>query len=141
VRPSDPGQNFHLPYRGLVVSRLNDRELLGEFANKTWNNWVNWSIIIVLFLLSYDHGRAVSGPKIVPLRREAMPTTNQHEFVAVHLLDDNPEQKVNMDRLGPMPVIGAVRWSLVALRAYLVPMFGLVLYSVAGPAGFPGANN
>src|ERR1035437_7700762 len=31
---------------------LNDKELLGEYANKPWNNWVNWSIIIVLFILS-----------------------------------------------------------------------------------------
>ena len=32
---------------------LNDRELLGErFVNKSWNNAVNWTIIVVLFLLS-----------------------------------------------------------------------------------------
>ncbi len=31
---------------------LNDKELLGEFANKRWNNVVNWSIIAVLFMLS-----------------------------------------------------------------------------------------
>jgi Mn2+/Fe2+ NRAMP family transporter len=32
---------------------LNDRELLGdEWANKRWNNWVNWTIVAVLFLLS-----------------------------------------------------------------------------------------
>ena len=31
---------------------LNDKELLGEFANKPWNNRVNWSIVFVLFLLS-----------------------------------------------------------------------------------------
>ena len=31
---------------------LNDKELLGEYANKPWNNWVNWTIIIVLFALS-----------------------------------------------------------------------------------------
>lgn len=32
---------------------LNDRELLGEqFANRPWNNWVNWTIVIVLFALS-----------------------------------------------------------------------------------------
>ncbi len=32
---------------------LNDKELLGErFANKPWNNWVNWTIILVLFFLS-----------------------------------------------------------------------------------------
>ena len=32
---------------------LNDRELLGdEFVNKPWNNYINWTIIIVLFLMS-----------------------------------------------------------------------------------------
>jgi len=32
---------------------LNDRELLGdEWANRPWNNWVNWTIVAVLFLLS-----------------------------------------------------------------------------------------
>jgi Mn2+/Fe2+ NRAMP family transporter len=32
---------------------LNDRELLGdEFANKPWNNVVNWTIVAVLFGLS-----------------------------------------------------------------------------------------
>jgi len=30
---------------------LNDKELLGEYANKPWNNVVNWTIIIVLFAL------------------------------------------------------------------------------------------
>ena len=32
---------------------LNDRELLGDrWVNRPWNNWINWSIIIVLFALS-----------------------------------------------------------------------------------------
>jgi Mn2+/Fe2+ NRAMP family transporter len=33
---------------------LNDRELLGaRFANRRWNNWVNWTVIAVLFALSF----------------------------------------------------------------------------------------
>ena len=33
---------------------LNDREMLGErFANRPWNNWVNWTVIAVLFGLSF----------------------------------------------------------------------------------------
>jgi Mn2+/Fe2+ NRAMP family transporter len=33
---------------------LNDRELLGaRFANHPWNNWVNWTVIAVLFALSF----------------------------------------------------------------------------------------
>ena len=31
---------------------LNDKELLGKYANKRWNNIVNWTIIIILFILS-----------------------------------------------------------------------------------------
>jgi Mn2+/Fe2+ NRAMP family transporter len=32
---------------------LNDRELLGErWVNRPWNNYINWTIIIVLFALS-----------------------------------------------------------------------------------------
>jgi len=32
---------------------LNDKELLGErFANKRWNNWINWTIVAILFVLS-----------------------------------------------------------------------------------------
>jgi Mn2+/Fe2+ NRAMP family transporter len=32
---------------------LNDRALLGDrWVNRPWNNWINWSIIIVLFALS-----------------------------------------------------------------------------------------
>jgi Mn2+/Fe2+ NRAMP family transporter len=46
---------------------LNDRELLGErFANKTWNNWVNWTIIVVLFALSLVLAAQVVAPKLFP---------------------------------------------------------------------------
>jgi Mn2+/Fe2+ NRAMP family transporter len=46
---------------------LNDKELLGErFANKAWNNWVNWTIIIVLFALSLVLAAQVTAPKLFP---------------------------------------------------------------------------
>ena len=45
---------------------LNDRELLGEFANKPWNNWVNWTIIIVLFVLSLILAVQVAAPNLFP---------------------------------------------------------------------------
>jgi Mn2+/Fe2+ NRAMP family transporter len=33
---------------------LNDHELLGQrFANRPWNNWINWTVIAVLFALSF----------------------------------------------------------------------------------------
>jgi Mn2+/Fe2+ NRAMP family transporter len=46
---------------------LNDKEMLGEqFANKRWNNWVNWTIIIVLFILSLILAAQVAAPKLFP---------------------------------------------------------------------------
>jgi Mn2+/Fe2+ NRAMP family transporter len=45
---------------------LNDKELLGEYANKPWNNWVNWTIIIVLFMLSLILAAQVTAPNLFP---------------------------------------------------------------------------
>jgi NRAMP (natural resistance-associated macrophage protein)-like metal ion transporter len=46
---------------------LNDKELLGErFANKPWNNAVNWTIIVVLFALSMVLAAQVAAPKLFP---------------------------------------------------------------------------
>lgn len=46
---------------------LNDKELLGErFSNRPWNNWVNWTIIIVLFALSLMLAAQVIAPKLFP---------------------------------------------------------------------------
>jgi Mn2+/Fe2+ NRAMP family transporter len=46
---------------------LNDKEMLGErFANKPWNNVVNWPIIIVLFALSLVLAIQVVAPKLFP---------------------------------------------------------------------------
>ena len=45
---------------------LNDRELLGEYANKPWNNIVNWTIIIVLFALSLILAAQVAAPNLFP---------------------------------------------------------------------------
>ena len=45
---------------------LNDKELLGiQFANKPWNNWVNWTIIIILFLLSMILAMQVMLPNLI----------------------------------------------------------------------------
>jgi Mn2+/Fe2+ NRAMP family transporter len=44
---------------------LNDREILGErFANRRWNNIVNWSIVTVLFVLSLLLAAQVAVPKL-----------------------------------------------------------------------------
>jgi Mn2+/Fe2+ NRAMP family transporter len=46
---------------------LNDREVLGErFANKTWNNVVNWAIVILLFVLSLLLAAQVAVPQLFP---------------------------------------------------------------------------
>ena len=46
---------------------LNDKEMLGErFANRPWNNFVNWTIIIILFALSLVLAIQVVAPKLFP---------------------------------------------------------------------------
>ena len=46
---------------------LNDKEVLGErFANKRWNNVVNWTIVIVLFVLSLLLAAQVAVPRLFP---------------------------------------------------------------------------
>jgi len=45
---------------------LNDKELLGQYANKPWNNIVNWTIIIVLFALSLILAAQVAAPGLFP---------------------------------------------------------------------------
>jgi Mn2+/Fe2+ NRAMP family transporter len=46
---------------------LNDKELLGEqFANKPWNNAVNWTIIVLLFILSLILAAQVITPNLFP---------------------------------------------------------------------------
>ena len=46
---------------------LNDRQVLGdEYVNKPWNNWVNWTIIIVLFILSLILAAQVAAPNLFP---------------------------------------------------------------------------
>jgi Mn2+/Fe2+ NRAMP family transporter len=46
---------------------LNDRALLGaEFANKPWNNVVNWTIIVALFALSLVLAAQVLVPSLFP---------------------------------------------------------------------------
>ena len=62
----------------------------------------------------------------------------RREFLVVHPLDDLPEQKVDTANLGPMPMTPSVRFSLLALRGYLVLMMLLVFYHVLGIAGVFG---
>jgi len=59
-------------------------------------------------------------------------------WVVVHPLDDVPEEKVDIENLGPMPMTPSVRLSLISLRAYLVLMMLLVGYRAVELAGWIG---
>lgn len=48
----------------------------------------------------------------------------------VHPLDDVAETKCSSEGLGPMAMTRSVRWSLIALRVYLVAMGILLAYHV-----------
>lgn len=56
-------------------------------------------------------------------------------FLVVHPLDDYPEEKLKSDHLPPMEMTLTVRWSLIALRAYLVLMTLLCFYHLIDLAG------
>jgi hypothetical protein len=64
----------------------------------------------------------------------------EDHFVVVHPLDDAPEQKVDTESLGPMPMTTSVKLSLMALRGYLSLMVLLVLYHVMDLAGAFGRH-
>lgn len=64
----------------------------------------------------------------------------EDHFVVVHPLDDAREEKVDTSNLGPMPMTASVKFSLIALRGYLVLMMLLVLYHVLDLAGIFGRH-
>ena len=64
-----------------------------------------------------------------------MTTDERTFFSVVHPLDDAPEEKVDTEHLGPMPMTRTVRMCLLALRGYLLLMFGLLGFRVLQLAG------
>ncbi len=56
-------------------------------------------------------------------------------YYVVHPLYDEPEEKCDPEALGPMHLSLGERWSLYALRGYLILMLGLAAYRVANMAG------
>lgn len=56
-------------------------------------------------------------------------------FTIVHPLDDVHEKKVDTEHLGPMKMTRVVRICLLALRGYLLLMFGLLGFRVLQLAG------
>ena len=56
-------------------------------------------------------------------------------FTVVHPLDDEMEEKVDTEHLGPMRMTKIVRICLFALRGYLLLMFAMLGYRVLQLAG------
>jgi hypothetical protein len=71
---------------------------------------------------------------------EELKEREQNLFVVVHPLDDEAEEKVDTEKLGPMRMRLSVRLSLLSLRAYLLIMMGLVVYHVLSLAGLFGSH-
>lgn len=68
-------------------------------------------------------------------RSENMARAERPVFTVIHPLDDRPEEKVDVENLGPMRMTATVRVCLFALRGYLFLMFGLLAYRVLHLAG------
>jgi len=68
-------------------------------------------------------------------KRDETQMERNEAFLVVHPLDDRPEQKVGNVDLGPMRMTRAVRFSLAALRVYLILMTFMLLYHVIGFLG------
>ena len=70
-----------------------------------------------------------------------MATTNRDEeilFHVIHPLFDEPEEKADVEALGPMKMTKSVRYSLMALRVYLILMVVLAFYRLLSVAGLLG---
>jgi hypothetical protein len=65
----------------------------------------------------------------------ASPEFDRRIYTVVHPLDDEPEEKVETENLGPMRMTTTVRVCLYALRAYLLLMFGMLGFRVLELAG------
>lgn len=74
------------------------------------------------------------------LRPTEITAVPEDHLVVVHPLDDAPEQKVDTEAMGPMPLTRTVKASLMVLRGYLILMILLVLYHVIDLAGVFGKN-
>jgi len=59
----------------------------------------------------------------------------QQIYQVIHPLFDEPEVKCSTEGLGKIKMSRSVRWSLFALRAYLVMMFVLLAYHMLDLAG------
>jgi hypothetical protein len=69
------------------------------------------------------------------LRPAAVTEVPENHFLIVHPLDDVRETKIDTSTLEAMPMTASVKFSLMALRGYLILMMLLVLYHVLDLAG------
>lgn len=76
---------------------------------------------------------------ISPIERNDVLQDEQPFFTIVHPLDDLPEEKMDIEQLGPMKMTRTIRICLFTLRAYLLLMFGLVVLRVLQLAGATGS--
>jgi len=61
---------------------------------------------------------------MIALKNNQLP----EEFVVIHPMFDEPEQKRTGEGLGKMPLSRSVRFSLIVLRGYLVLMSLMLVY-------------
>ena len=64
----------------------------------------------------------------------------ENHYFVVHPLDDQPEEKIDTSMLGRMAMTPTVKFSLMALRGYLILMVFLVGYHCLDLAGMFGNN-
>jgi hypothetical protein len=64
-------------------------------------------------------------PHAAAVRVECLPNG---EFLVIHPLDDVAEKKCETENLGYAPMTPMVKWSLIALRTYLIIMALMVFY-------------
>jgi hypothetical protein len=64
-------------------------------------------------------------PQTTAKRIERLPNG---EFLVFYPLDDSTEQKCETESLGYAPMTPIVKWSLIALRSYLIIMALMVFY-------------
>ena len=62
----------------------------------------------------------------------------RHPHLVVHPLFDEPEEKVDTVAIPPMQLTRTVKVSLLALRAYLIVMAGMLVYHFLDLAGVLG---
>ena len=76
-----------------------------------------------------------------PAAFEPLTSRTDARWVVIHPLDDAPETKVDTSNLRPMEMKGAVKFSLLTLRAYLLFMLLLVVYRVLSQAHLLGPHS